>query len=87
MKRHPFNVLSLIFGTFLVLAAVWATWIGFPTRGWFFDTSRWLLPAAAILVGGALLSPLFTRQGEDTAADETDGDPREEATVTPTDQP
>lgn len=59
MKRHPFNVLSLMFGIFLILLAAWTTWTAFPVRGWVIDFSRWLLPSAAILVGAALLSPLF----------------------------
>ena len=57
MKRHPFNLLSLMFGIFLVLLAAWTTWFVFPIRAWVIDFSRWLLPAAAILVGAALLQP------------------------------
>ncbi|MDE0130769.1 MAG: hypothetical protein OXQ32_00705 [bacterium] len=60
MKRHPFNLLSLMFGIFLILLAAWTTWFAFPIRAWVIDFSRWLVPAAAILVGAALLSPLFT---------------------------
>jgi len=62
MKRHSFNVFSLAFGlTLIVLAA----WIGFPARGWLFGTPRWLLPAVVILVGAALMSPLFTSRRDD----------------------
>ena len=61
MKRRPFNVFSLVFGVILILLAAW---IAFPTRGWLFGTPQWLLPAAVILVGAALMSPLFTsREG------------------------
>lgn len=63
MKRHPFNIYSLITGVALVLSAAWAVWITVPLRGSFIvDFSRWLVPAAAILIGAALLSPLFTRR-------------------------
>jgi len=73
MKRHPFNLFSLLFGTFLVLLAAWTTWLTFPVRGWVIDFSRWLLPTAAILVGAALLSPLFTpKQAKRTSGDETE---------------
>ena len=75
MKRHPFNLLSLLFGTFLVLLAAWTTWLAFPVRGWVIDFSRWLLPAAAILVGAALLTPLFTpKKAERASGDETEDD-------------
>lgn len=74
MKRHPFNILSLLFGVFLILAAASAAWITFPTPRWVLDFSDWLLPGAAILIGAALLSPLFTtkRPGK-TSGDETEG--------------
>lgn len=63
MKRHPFNIFSLITGAVLVLLAAWAAWIAVPLRGsYIIDFSRWLVPASAILVGAALLSPLFTRR-------------------------
>lgn len=75
MKRHPFNLLSLLFGTFLVLLAAWTTWLAFPVRGWVIDFSRWLIPTAAILVGAALLTPLFTpKQAKRTSGDETEAD-------------
>ena len=75
MKRHPFNLLSLLFGTFLVLLAAWTTWLAFPVRGWVIDFSRWLLPAAAILVGAALLSPLFTpKKAKKISGDESEDD-------------
>ena len=56
MKRHPFNVFPLAFGIILILLAAW---IAIPDQGWLFDPPRWLLPAAVILVGAALMSPLF----------------------------
>ena len=75
MKRHPFNLLSLMFGIFLILLAAWTTWFVFPIRAWVIDFSRWLVPAAAILVGAALLSPLFTpRQRDDAPEHETEDD-------------
>ena len=30
MKRHPFNVFSLVFGIVLILLAAWAAWVAFP---------------------------------------------------------
>ncbi len=57
MKRHPVNVFPLAFGIILILLAAW---IAVPDQGWLFDPPRWLLPAAVILVGAALMSPLFT---------------------------
>lgn len=57
MKRHPFNVLPLMFGAGLILLAAW---IAFPRGGWFFGLPRWLPPVAAILIGAALMTPLFT---------------------------
>ena len=57
MKRHPFNVFSLVLGLLLTVLAVW---IVFPGRGWLFGVPDWFLPVAVILVGAALMSPLFT---------------------------
>ena len=57
MKRHPFNVWSLLFGVGLILLAAW---IAFPWGGWLFGLPRWLPPATVILVGAALMTPLFT---------------------------
>ena len=75
MKRHPFNLFSLMFGTFLILLAAWTAWLAFPVRGWVIDFSRWLLPAAAIMVGAALLSPLFRpKHQKQEPRDETEDD-------------
>ena len=75
MKRHPFNILSLLFGVFLIMVAASAAWITFPTPQWVFDFSDWLVPGAAILIGVALLSPLFTRrQPEETPGHEAESD-------------
>ena len=88
MKRHPFNVFSLIFGIALILTAAWAAWIAFPAPRWFYHTSDWLLPAAAILVGAALLSPLFTpTKGVKTSGNGSEGDAPEETTDTPPGHP
>lgn len=79
MKRHPFNIFSLITGVVLVVLAAWAVWIAVPLRGsYVIDFSRWLVPAAAIVVGAALLSPLFTpnrnkKNHEDEIGDATPG--------------
>ena len=79
MKRHPFNILSLVFGVILVLIAAGAAWITFPAPRWVLDFSDWLIPGAAIVVGAALLSPLFTTEhpsrtsGDETESRGTDG--------------
>ncbi len=57
MKRHPFNIFSLLFGSILILLAAW---IAFPVRGWLFSIPRWFLPTVVILIGAALMGPLFT---------------------------
>ena len=85
MKRHPLNVFSLVFGLGLILMAAWAVWIGFPERGWFFDASHWLFPAAVIVVGVALMSPWFTSIRKKTGEDETEEDSPSPATEKPAD--
>ena len=70
MKRHPFNVFSLVLG---VLLAVLAIWIVFPGRGWLFGVPDWFLPVAVILVGAALMSPLFTSRADDGSDSEESG--------------
>ena len=71
MKRHTFNVFSLVLGVILIL---FAAWIAFPARGWPFGVPPWFLPAAVILVGAALMSPLFTsRDGNDTSSTDNPG--------------
>ncbi len=85
MKRHPFSVFSLVFGIVLILLAAS---IAFPARGWLIGTPHWLLPAAVILVGAALMSPLFTTmQSKKTPRDEAEGNAPGEATDTPPDHP
>lgn len=79
MKRHPLNTFSLVFGVILLLAAVW---IAFPTRGWLFDIPQWLPSVAVILVGVALIGPLFKSRAGDTepVSDNTNADPSGKAT-------
>lgn len=71
MKRHSVNVFSLVFGVLLILLAAW---IAYPVRGWWYGTPRWLLPAAVILVGAALMSPLFTSLAGNDRSSEESGD-------------
>lgn len=89
MKRHPFNIFSLITGVVLVVLAAWAVWIAVPLRGsYVIDFSRWLVPAAAIVVGAALLSPLFTpRKNKKTPGDEIEDGASGMATDPPPDRP
>ena len=71
MKRHSVNVFSLVFGVLLIMAAAW---IAFPMRGWLFGTPHWLLPMAVILVGAALMSPLFTSRRDNGRDRDESGD-------------
>ena len=71
MKRHSFNAFSLVFGVILILLAAW---IAFPAQGWLFGIPHWLLPAAVILVGAALMSPLFTARESNRGGPEESGD-------------
>lgn len=87
MKRHPFNVFSLMFGTALILLASWAAWIALPWPGWLLRASDWLLPSAAILVGAAMLIPLLTRRSQTTPGVEDHGDSSGQATDPPPDHP
>lgn len=88
MKRHPFNVFSLIFGIILIMVAASAAWVPYPAPRWIFDTSDWLIPGAAILVGGALLSPLFTpKQPKNTPGDATESETPGVATDSSTEHP
>lgn len=71
MKRHPLNVFPLVFGAVLILLAAR---IALPVRGWLFDIPRWFLPAAVIVIGAALMSPLFTlRNAQKSRSGESDG--------------
>ena len=71
MKRHSVNVFSLVFGVLLIMAAAW---IAFPMRGWLFGTPHWLLPVAVILVGAALMSPLFSSRKDNGRDRDESGD-------------
>lgn len=86
MKRHSLNAFSLVFGIVLILLAAWTA---FAPRGRLFDTQQWqwLLPTAVILVGAALMSPLFTTTKRNKTPKNTDGHEPAEATDTPPDHP
>ena len=79
MKRHPFNVFSLVVGVMLILLA---GWVAFPTGDWLFDRPRWLLPAAVILLGAGLMAPLFTGRAGDQQPSGT-GLPEEQTDTAP----
>ena len=70
MKRHTFNAFSLVFGAILILAAAWSAFSG---QGWLFDIPHWLVPTAAILVGAALISPLFASKQSNRRHPEENG--------------
>ncbi len=61
MYRHRFDAVSFVFGVaFLALAAMFAL----PVKPWdiyFGFDLGWLLPTAVLVVGVALLTPLFRR--------------------------
>ena len=71
MKRHTFNVFSLVFGVILILVAAWSAFSG---RGWLFDIPHWLVPAAVILIGAALISPLFASRQSNREHPEGNGE-------------
>ena len=71
MKRHTFNVFSLVFGAILILVAAWSAFSG---RGWLFDIPHWLVPTAAILVGAALMRPLFASRQRNRRHPEENGE-------------
>lgn len=67
MKRRSFNVFSFVFGLVLILLA---GWVAFPSEEWMFDFPKWLFPAGMIVVGAALISPLFTSWTRKTVPEE-----------------
>ena len=71
MKRHTFNVFSLVFGAILILAAAWSAFSG---QGWLFGIPHWFLPTAVILAGAALMSPLFTSRQRNKTHPQKNGD-------------
>ena len=80
MKRHSLNVFSLVFGIALILIAAWTA---FAPRGWLFRTPewrwQWAPPAAAILLGAAMMSPLLTNmRNKKASGDAGEGDPSPE---------
>ena len=80
MKRHPFNAFSLVFGVILILFAAWVA-----SGEWLSGIPQWFLPAGVIVVGAALMSPLFTSRGSNRRRPEEsgDGDQPWEASNTP----
>ena len=71
MKRHTFNAFSLVFGAILILVAAWSAFSG---PGWLFGIPHWLVPTAAILVGAALISPLFASKQSNRRHPEENGE-------------
>ena len=71
MKRHTFNVFPLVFGAILILVAAWSAFSG---QGWLFGIPYWFLPAAVILVGAALMSPLFASRQSNRRHPEENGE-------------
>ena len=71
MKRHRFNIFPLVFGAILILVAAWSAFSG---PGWLFDIPHWLVPAAMILIGAALISPLLTSRQSNGEHPEENGE-------------
>lgn len=71
MNRHRFDPISFVFGAlFVAIAAA----IALPETPWQFVfggiSFGWILPAALILVGVALLAPAFRGTGRSAGDDE-----------------
>ena len=71
MKRHKLNIISLVPGVILILLAAG---IALPVRNPMVGFPRWILPAAVILVGVALLWPLFSLRGDSRESPGSEGD-------------
>ena len=60
MQRHPFDVVSFLFGMFFVGAAAFALVVGDELSG--FD-GRWVWPAIIMLAGVVVLGSALGRKG------------------------
>ena len=65
MKRHGFDPLSFVFGALLVLVAGAAFW----NQSFRWEINAWMLPAAALFLGIALLISTLRSGAQDSGAD------------------
>lgn len=65
MKRHRFDPLSLVFGVIFLLVAGAAMW----NQSFRWDINAWVLPAAVLLLGIALLASTLRSGSQASGAD------------------
>ncbi len=66
MKRHRFDPLSFVFGVIFVLVSAAAMW----NQSLRWDLNAWVLPAAALFLGIALLASTLRSGSQDSRVDE-----------------
>ena len=65
MKRHRFDPLSFVFGLIFLLVAGAAAW----NQSFRWDINAWVLPAAALFLGIALLASTLRSGSQDSGVD------------------
>ena len=65
MKRHRFDPLSLVFGVVFLLVAGAAAW----NQSFRWDINAWVLPAAVLFLGIALLASTLRSGSQDSGVD------------------
>ena len=65
MKRHRFDPLSLVFGLIFLLVAGTAVW----NQSFRWDVNAWVLPAAVLFLGIALLASTLRSGSRASGAD------------------
>ena len=68
MKRHRFDPLSFVFGAIFVLVAGAAFW----DQSFRWDINAWVLPAAVLFLGIALLASTLRSGSQDSGVDTAD---------------
>ena len=68
MKRHRFDPLSLVFGVVFLLVAGAAAW----NQSFRWDINAWVLPAAVLFLGIALLASTLRSGSQDSGVDTAD---------------
>jgi hypothetical protein len=66
MKRHRFDPLSFVFGVIFLLVAGAAFW----NQSFRWDLNAWVLPAAVLFLGIALLASTLRSGSQDSGVDE-----------------
>ena len=65
MKRHRFDPLSLVFGIIFLLIAGAAVW----NQSFRWDINAWVLPAAVLFLGIALLASTLRSGSQDSGVE------------------